>query len=326
MRIKQPFVSILTPVFNGEKFIEECIKSVVSQTYKNFEYIIVNNCSTDKTFDIAKSYADKDSRIKIHNNKRHLPLLQNLNHTFLQMSKDSKYCKVIHADDWLYPECIEKMVEVAEKNPRVGIVSSYLLEGKKTESFILEDRQIKGIGLSYDRNIFPGREICRLTLLGQGYFFGSPSTLLIRSDIIRKRVPFYSEDNIHTDFEVCLDILREWDFGFVHQVLSFSRVHDNAHSSFAKRVNTYILEGIKVIEKYGSVYLSDDEYKEIMNKKMKYYYRFLGKSIFKNRKKEFWTFHINGLKEMGKSINILKLFLSFILVIYNKIISSFIIS
>ena len=66
----KPFVSIVTPVYNTEKYLAECIDSVLAQTYQNWEYIIVDNCSTDKSPLIAESYACKDSRIKIHYNEQ----------------------------------------------------------------------------------------------------------------------------------------------------------------------------------------------------------------------------------------------------------------
>ena len=68
MNNSDPLVTVLTPVYNGEKYLIECLDSVVNQTYKNFEYILVNNCSTDRTIEIASSYAQKDNRIKIVNN------------------------------------------------------------------------------------------------------------------------------------------------------------------------------------------------------------------------------------------------------------------
>ena len=55
-----PLVSIVTPVYNGEAYLEECIESVLAQTYTHWEYIIVNNCSTDNTLDIARRYESKD--------------------------------------------------------------------------------------------------------------------------------------------------------------------------------------------------------------------------------------------------------------------------
>src|SRR5262245_30217543 len=73
----QPLVSVLTPVHNEEPFLRECIESVLNQTYINWEYIIVNNCSTDRTLDIAQEYAAKDPRVRIHNNIAFLPQLRN---------------------------------------------------------------------------------------------------------------------------------------------------------------------------------------------------------------------------------------------------------
>src|SRR5439155_14855095 len=100
----QPLVSVVTPVYNGEKYLSECIESVLAQTYQNWEYIIVNNCSTDNSLEIAQGYAKKDPRIGIHNNPEFVGVIQNHNIAFRQVASASKYCKVVHADDWLFPE------------------------------------------------------------------------------------------------------------------------------------------------------------------------------------------------------------------------------
>ena len=71
-----PFVTILTPVYNGEKYLAECIKSVLAQTYQNWEYIIVNNCSTDRSLEIAEHYAQKDPRIKVRTNTSFVGLVR----------------------------------------------------------------------------------------------------------------------------------------------------------------------------------------------------------------------------------------------------------
>ena len=74
---KEPLVSVLTPVYNTDKYLDECIKSVLNQTYNNWEYVIVNNCSTDGTLQIAERYGELDKRIRIVNNKEFLDLLKN---------------------------------------------------------------------------------------------------------------------------------------------------------------------------------------------------------------------------------------------------------
>jgi len=126
----QPLVSVVTPVYNGEKYLAECIESVLSQTYQHWEYIIANNCSTDRSLEIAQSYAEKDARIRIHNNRTFVGMSENHNIGVQLISPDSTYCKIVHADDWLFPECIAHMVTVAEAHPSVSIVGAYGLRGK----------------------------------------------------------------------------------------------------------------------------------------------------------------------------------------------------
>ena len=126
---EEPLVTVLTPVYNGEAFLEECIESILRQTYRHYEYIIVNNCSKDRTLEIASQYAKRDSRIRVHNNKDFVGVIENHNIPFRLISSQSKYCKVVSADDWLFPECIKRMVELAETHPSAGIVGSYQLSG-----------------------------------------------------------------------------------------------------------------------------------------------------------------------------------------------------
>src|SRR3970040_1020431 len=101
-----PLVSVLTPVYNGAPYLRECIESVLSQTYSNWEYTIVNNCSTDQTLTIAEEYARKDTRIRVCSNAVLLDVISNHNRAFRLVSPDSKYCKVVSGDDWLFPECL----------------------------------------------------------------------------------------------------------------------------------------------------------------------------------------------------------------------------
>ena len=90
-----PLVSVVTPVYNGEKYLDECIRSVRSQTYQNWEYTILNNCSTDRSLEIAERHASEDERIRIVNTDELLPLMKNHNYALRQISPDSKYCKVV---------------------------------------------------------------------------------------------------------------------------------------------------------------------------------------------------------------------------------------
>jgi glycosyltransferase involved in cell wall biosynthesis len=288
----QPLVSVLTPVYNGERYIVECIESVLAQTYQNWEYCIVNNRSTDQTLAIAQKYASQDKRIRIHNNETFVGCDANGNIAFRQISLDSKYCKVVHADDWLYPECILKMVELAEAHPTVAIVGAYGLRND----------HVSWDGLPFTTTIISGRDLCRNTLLGGPYVFGSPTSLLIRSDEVRRRPSFYSEDNRHCDIESCLDVLQQSDFGFVHQVLTFTRDHAEAETSFSVRFGTDYLGTLELLTKYGKTYLNDAEYKQCIETCLGKYYAFLAPKVWQKSEKGFWDFHRHTLARLGYSI------------------------
>jgi glycosyltransferase involved in cell wall biosynthesis len=290
----QPLVSVLTPVYNGEKYLSECIESVLEQTYPNWEYVIVNNRSTDRTFEIAQTYASKDRRIRIHNNKEFVDFAANENIAFQQIASESKYCKMVHADDWLFPECINKMVELAEIHPTVAIVGAYGLRNER----------VSWDGLPYPSTVVPGKQICRNTLLGGPYVFGSPSSVLIRSDQVRKRPKFYNEENRHCDIEACFDVLKESDFGFVHQVLTFTREHGEAETRFSARFGTDYLGALEVLTKYGRTYLCEKEYDQCLRKCWISYYAFLGAKVFYNKDKNFWDYHKNALGRLGYPISV----------------------
>ena len=293
----QPLVTVVTPVYNGEQYLAECIESVLAQNYQNWEYIIVNNCSTDRSLKIAQAYAQQDARIRIHNNSEFVSALQNHNIGLRQVSAEAKYCKMVFADDWLFPHCISQMVELAEANPRVAIVGAYGLN----------DTQVSWGGLPYPSPVLPGREICRRTLLGGFYVFGSPTSILIRSDLMQKHEALYNESNFHADNELCFDLLKDFDFGFVHQVLTYSRRHNETRSSFSERFNTYLLGTLIILTKYGPIYLEEREYEKCLQDHMESYYRFLAQSLLYRMDKELIEYHKSGLRSIGYAFSRAKL-------------------
>jgi len=292
-----PLVSVITPVYNCEDFLAECIESVMAQTYQNWEHCIVNNCSTDRTLEIAEAYAKKDKRLRIHNNSNFVSAGQNGNIAFRQVALNSVYCKVVHADDWLFPECLMKMVELAEAHSTVAVVGAYSLVGDR----------VSWDGLPYTSSVVSGREISRWILLGRPYVFGSPTAHLLRSDLVRASESFYDESNIHRDSEACLRILSSWDFGFVHQVLTYIRIREGDGRSFCKQYNTYLPNNIDRLLKFGPAVLSQEE----LSARLKYYwtkyYDHLAVSLLMLREKEFWAYHREEMKRMGHPLSLPRL-------------------
>jgi len=289
MEKRLPLVSIVTPVYNGEAYLQECFDSVLAQTYPNWEYLIVDNCSTDGSLALARACAERDSRVKVFTNQSLLPPLRNHNAALRRISPESRYCKIVHADDWLYPECVEKMVALAEKNPRVGIVGSYRLVGTR----------IKSVGLPWQKSVYSGSEVARMNLLNGPYTFGSPTALLLRSDLVRDRENFYNESHPSADTEICFELLQTCDFGFVHQVMMFERIHPASISASYQKLNADIANLMMLFEEFGPVFLNAKEYQNYFALRLKEYYRFLGSRIPSCREQRFWRFHRSALKRIG---------------------------
>ena len=307
----QPRVSILTPVYNGAEHLAECIESVLRQTHTNWDYTIVNNCSEDESLAIAQKYAVKDPRIRVIDNERFLRIIENHNHTIRQISPESKYCKFVFADDWLYPTCIEEMVRVAEENPTVGLVGAFTMDGRAVLTTSPISRSAVWKGPLHPTYLVPGREMCRTELLGNGGYgcvlgstcFGTMTSLLLRSDLIRKRSVFFNEPHLHADHEACFEVLEESDFGFCQQVLSYTRLRQESTSSFAERFDVIILGKFALLLKYGQVFLDETERRRRLTKIRREYYRALARNVLRLRSDGYWKYHKETLKVYSYQVN-----------------------
>jgi len=285
----QPLVSIVTPVYNEEEHLAECIESILAQTYQNWDYTIVNNCSTDGSLQIARRYAAKDRRIRIHDNHQFLEMSANLNLAVRQISPISKYCKVVFGDDWIFPRCLEQMVAVGEVYPSVGVISAYEQCGS----------QIRITGLPSEQSLVSGRTACSQFLLGTLPLFGSQNSVLYRADFVRNRNPFYDESNMYADFEACFAILRTSDLGFVHEVLTFSRPRPASIGSIAADVGASVGSLMDILFRYGKQCLSEQDFKTCIDRYLCQYYSFLGRRLWVERDREFWSYHKETLTRTG---------------------------
>jgi glycosyltransferase involved in cell wall biosynthesis len=286
--ITPPLVSIVTPVYNNVEYLAECIESVLAQTYSNWDYTIVNNCSTDGSGELARRYAAKEPRIKVLDNQRFLRVVASHNAALRQISPLSKYCKIVFADDWIFPRCIEEMVGLAEAHPSVGIVGAYGLQ----------EHEIMWSGLSYPSTVVPGRDICRRLFLEGLYVFGTSNSVLYRSGLVVSREPFYNEANFHADRDACVKLLKTQDFGFVHQMLTFTRRRPGSLSRMAVEMCLDLGCKLQTLVSHGPDFLTQTEFKDCLDRLLAEYYNFLAVSLIRSRRdKKFWEFHVNKLNE-----------------------------
>lgn len=118
MKNDTPLISVLMTSFNREKYIADAIESVLNSTYQNLELIIVDDCSKDRTVEIAKSYESKDHRIKVYVNETNLGDYPNRNKAASYAK--GKYLKYVDADDMIYPYGLEQLVFYMEQFQEAG--------------------------------------------------------------------------------------------------------------------------------------------------------------------------------------------------------------
>ncbi len=229
----QPLVAIAIPVYNTEPYFRECLDHIIGQTYQNWICCITDNASTDKTYEIALEYAAKDSRFKVFRNAKTTTPWENFNIAYSHLVDiDAKYAKAEPADDWMYPECIEKMVEVLERDDEIGVCFAYSLK----------DKEVYSDGLDINQgDVFDGRKLLYNYLKNGDYIVGQLGTPIYRMSSLRQLNPnlaIYNEQNIHCDVELANDIMKNWKVGFVYQVLTYYRLHGEQGLAMALRLNT----------------------------------------------------------------------------------------
>jgi glycosyltransferase involved in cell wall biosynthesis len=291
--VSQPLVSVVTPFHNTARYLDVCIKSVLAQSYANFEYILVDNCSTDGSGDIAADYAPRDPRIRLLRRSQLLSQVQNYNGALAEISSDSRYCKFVQADDFIFPECLRLMVQAFEQSESIGLVSAY----------DLKRNVVRGSGFPYPSSIVPGKEMARFYLRTGHHLFGSPSTVMYRSSLVRECQPFYDERLLHEDTERCMQILGHWDFAFVHQVLSYLRVESDSISGTSRAFEPDALDRYIIVRRYASSFFNESEATALKRRSKQQYYALLAHEAVRLRSAAFWRYHQTGLKTVDETLD-----------------------
>ena len=253
--------------------------------------------STDGSSEIAAKYQSQHpDKIRIIRTDSFLSQVQNYNFSLTCISPDSKYCKMVQADDWLFATCVSQMIDLAEAHPSVGIVAAYEIAGD----------QVRLDGLPHPSLEVPGRDACRLYFFKGKYLFGSPTSSLLRSEVVRSRNPFYDERYFpFEDGHVCFDLLKAWDFGFVHQVLTYTRWDNGGLMSRLRQFDIVPFLRLSMLVAHGQDYLSRGEYNRCLKRAERQYFRYLAKHACSLRRdgREFWEFHRSGLASVKYTLD-----------------------
>jgi glycosyltransferase involved in cell wall biosynthesis len=234
-----PFITIFTPNYNKSKFLPETIESVLNQTYTNFEYIIVDDCSTDNSWEIIQSYVTKDNRIKAYRNELNCAIVETRNRGLNRSSDDAKYFAIIDSDDVASPDRIQYQVEFLEENPEYGLVGS--------DSIIIDENSQK---IGYRTYPHTDAEIRKKIVRFNPF---TQSSITIRKEVVREIGPYDEQWKVCQDYDYWLRVGKDWKLRNLEDPLIKYRLSSSqVKITHLKETvqNTYRIQK-KAIKEYG---------------------------------------------------------------------------
>jgi len=244
MSSENPFITVFTPNYNNSKYISETIESIINQEYSNFEYLIIDDYSSDQSWKIIQKYAEKDKRIKIIRNDRNLGIVKTRNKGFKNRSPRSKYFAIIDSDDISLVHRLGIQVEFLEKNHNYGLVGSNAL-------IIDENSIIFGYRDYPSDNNEIRKKITRYNPFTQ-------SSILIRTKAINETGLYDEKWHVCQDYDYWLRIGINWKLANIEKPLIKYRI-SKTQVKFIKLKDT-ILHTFLIQKKAINVYGYKDNF------------------------------------------------------------------
>ena len=210
--LNKPLVSVLMTAYNRSKYISEAIESVLNSSYENFELIIVDDCSSDNTFEIASQYVENESRVRVYKNEYNLGDYPNRNKA--AEFANGKYIKYLDSDDIIYPYGLAIMVESMETFPTAG--------------FGFSVRPFSG---SPNPRLLTPYESYRYNYHSKEIFGRSPGSAIIKLDAFNKVGGFTGKRQIG-DMEFWNIIARKYAVVTFSMDLMWDRIHGEQEQSY----------------------------------------------------------------------------------------------
>ena len=246
-------ISVCIPTYNSEKYIEECINSVLSQTYQNIEIIVSDNNSQDNTLKVIKSLNIEN--IKININKNNVGMVENFN--ILSRLANGHYIKFLCSDDKLEKTALELSVRPFKEHKNLVLVAT-------AKSVIDADSQtiFKKIS-NLNTGVHSGEKIINKILYSSRNPVGEPSAVLVRKDIFKIVNGFKSYFPMTLDIDFWISVLKHGDLYFINDPLASFRVHKDSYS-IQKQANKEHRYWIK--SKKQDSYINSFQYVYILTK------------------------------------------------------------
>lgn len=238
-------VSVCIPAYNNADYICETIDSVLNQTYKNIELVIVDDNSNDNTLEIIKHYEAKDNRVKVYHNDKNLGMAGNWNHC-LELCK-GEFIKLMCADDLIVPETIEREVAVFEKYPEVVLVSS-------NTKLVDLDGNKKGFYTRYPVKVpVDGKKVNKRGFFNKDYY-GAPQANLFRKSTYEVIGGIDSKLTYIVDYDFFVRIANTGKVFSILEPLNLFRVRNDSNTGQVmggdkKKTAKYVAEHRYMFEK-----------------------------------------------------------------------------
>lgn len=216
MTVRPPTVSVAIPVYNGEAYLAAAIESVLAQTRGDFELVICDDHSTDRSLEIASSFAD--SRIRVLRNATNLGFGGNWNRCLTEAR--GHYIKILPQDDLLHPDCLSKQAAVLDQDTQQGVALVFCARtiiGPRGQAHMR-----RGYGRRQSR--LSGTEIARRTARSGTNPVGEPGAVMFRHDAARRAGLFNGERPFVIDIDYWLRLLKFGQAVYLPEALASFRV------------------------------------------------------------------------------------------------------
>ncbi len=234
-------VSILMPTYDYGRYIGPALESVLAQTFRDFELLVVDNCSTDDTAPQVERYAARDARVRYIKNESNLGMVGNWNRCLSHAR--GTYVKFLFSDDTLLtPDALERMVDRLDRAPSTALVVS-------SRAIINADSARLGV-MSYsdiDR-VRDGRKVIKECMLEQKNRIGEPSSVLFRRKHSARG--FDTRYRQIVDLEMWFHLLEQGDMDFIHEPLVSFRVHPEQQTQQNTGNQELVEEPFLLLEEY----------------------------------------------------------------------------
>jgi len=242
-RDKEPIVTIGVPVYNGEKYLAKTLNSLLYQTFDDFEIIISDNASTDKTPIISKEFLQKDNRVKYIRHEKNLGGLKN--YLFLLSKAETQYFMWASADDYWDPQFLEKNVKVLDENENIiGSISDVEFVGENLPNMYKSNE--KGTTFQYLINHLPPStaSLSEKVSFHLKYNRGMSTYSVFRTEILKKCI--IKRNLCGWDQTVVLNTLKHGDLYVVNEILMYRAIE--GQSSGSSQITRWKKIGISNIE------------------------------------------------------------------------------